>query len=270
MQLKAFVSTATVAAFAFVLSTSAPASAKGGPKGPKPKAAATTHGKPGGAKAPKGSSSAFHGAKSTPGGGAKAAKSSPGVAKAPKGSGSGKNTGTTPGTPGSAFGNGGPTSGGFTLNRAQQQLMKNTNLRDKMQAQLGGADPIAAASDFRNLGQFVAAVNASTNQGYNFAELKALMTGPDALSLGQAKKRLRAGGGTSPGPIPPAPGTVPAPGPAFPGTPTGPEPNPGTVPAPGPGFEPAPSAGVVPSGTFAPSGTTRSTKTKSKSKTKPQ
>jgi hypothetical protein len=81
---------------------------------------------------------------------------------------------------------------GVTLNKAQQLLMKNDNLRLKMQTRLGGLDPIAAASDFRNLGQFVAAVNASYNNPgvIEFKALKFLMTGDPPMSLGQAKQQL--------------------------------------------------------------------------------
>jgi hypothetical protein len=70
--------------------------------------------------------------------------------------------------------------------------MKNDNLRMKMQTRLGGMDPILAASQFRNLGQFVAAVNASYNDpSIQFVALKALMTGNPPMSLGQAKQQLR-------------------------------------------------------------------------------
>jgi hypothetical protein len=79
------------------------------------------------------------------------------------------------------------------LNKAQQKLMKNDNLRLKMQTRLGGMDPVVAASGFKNLGQFVAAVNASYNDpAIQFRSLKALMTGDPAMSLGQAKQHLKA------------------------------------------------------------------------------
>ena len=78
------------------------------------------------------------------------------------------------------------------LNKAQQLLLKNDNLRTKVQTRLGGMDPIVAASGFRNLGQFVAAVNASyNNPGVSFRSLKALMTGERPMSLGQALQKLR-------------------------------------------------------------------------------
>jgi hypothetical protein len=80
-----------------------------------------------------------------------------------------------------------------TLNKAQQLLLKNDNLRMKMQERLGGMDPILAAADFRNLGQFVAAVNACYNDPtIEFKALRALMTGDPPMSLGQAKQQLRA------------------------------------------------------------------------------
>ena len=86
----------------------------------------------------------------------------------------------------------GPTAPTVPLNKAQQLLTKNTNLRLKLQTRLGGMDPIAAASGFRNLGQFVAAVNVSSNNpGVQFSALKALMTGNPPMSLGQALQQLR-------------------------------------------------------------------------------
>ena len=48
-----------------------------------------------------------------------------------------------------------------------------------------------ACVGFRNLGQFVAAVNVSHNLGIPFVQLKARMTGDNAMSLGQAIHALR-------------------------------------------------------------------------------
>jgi hypothetical protein len=48
----------------------------------------------------------------------------------------------------------------------------------------------AATAGFRNQGQFVAALNASKNQGVAFADLQTAMT-VDGMSLGQAVKQLR-------------------------------------------------------------------------------
>ena len=47
-----------------------------------------------------------------------------------------------------------------------------------------------AAAGFRNQGQFIAALNASKNQGVAFADLQKAMT-VDGLSLGQAVRQLR-------------------------------------------------------------------------------
>ena len=47
-----------------------------------------------------------------------------------------------------------------------------------------------AAAGFRNQGQFIAALNASKNQGVAFADLQKAMT-VDGLSLGQAVRELR-------------------------------------------------------------------------------
>jgi hypothetical protein len=82
----------------------------------------------------------------------------------------------------------GTTTGGTTtettipLTKAQQQLTKNTNLQSKLETRLGSQLPtnvtmIQAASGFKNLGQFVAAVNVSNNLGIPFSDLKAKMTG---------------------------------------------------------------------------------------------
>jgi hypothetical protein len=58
-----------------------------------------------------------------------------------------------------------------------------------------------ASTGFRNQGQFIAALNASRNQGLDFVQLKDAMT-VDGLSLGQAAKQIR----TAPAPVP-APAT---------------------------------------------------------------
>jgi hypothetical protein len=88
------------------------------------------------------------------------------------------------------------------LNKAQQKLLDNPNQRAKIEARLPpGTDVIAAASGFRNFGQFNAAVNNSYNLGLDFQALKYLMTGPEQLSLGQAKRRLQ---GVDPGPVDPS------------------------------------------------------------------
>jgi hypothetical protein len=79
------------------------------------------------------------------------------------------------------------------LNKAQQLLAKNTNLRMKLQSRLPvGMDVMAAASGFPNLGQFVAAVNVSSkNPDINFLNLKNLMIGDSPMSLGQAVQQIK-------------------------------------------------------------------------------
>ena len=78
-----------------------------------------------------------------------------------------------------------------TLSPVQQKLEKNTNLADKLAGRLPqGTNLIAAAEGFRNLGQFVAAVNVSNNLGISFTELKSRMV-DEGMSLGQAIKAER-------------------------------------------------------------------------------
>jgi hypothetical protein len=90
------------------------------------------------------------------------------------------NTSTTTGT--------GSTT---TLTPVQQKLQKNTNLADKLRTRLpANTDLLAAAKGFKNLGQFVAAVNVSNNLGLNFTELKTHMV-DDGMSLGQAIQKQK-------------------------------------------------------------------------------
>jgi hypothetical protein len=82
----------------------------------------------------------------------------------------------------------GTTSTGttITLTPVQQKLQRNTNLASKLQSRLpAGTDLNTAAAGFRNLGQFVAAVNVSNNLGLDFPTLKTAMV-TDGKSLGQA------------------------------------------------------------------------------------
>ena len=80
----------------------------------------------------------------------------------------------------------GTTSPTTTLTPVQQKLQKNTNLASKLETRLPkGTDLMTAAEGFRNLGQFVAAVNVSNNLGIDFVNLKTSMV-DDGLSLGQS------------------------------------------------------------------------------------
>jgi len=79
-----------------------------------------------------------------------------------------------------------PTGTAIPLTPVQQKLQKNTNLAGKLQSRLpAGTDLNTAAAGFRNLGQFVAAVNVSNNLGLDFTTLKTAMV-TDGKSLGQA------------------------------------------------------------------------------------
>ena len=80
----------------------------------------------------------------------------------------------------------GTTSTTPTLTPVQQKLQQNTNLANKLETRLPkGTDLMTAAEGFRNLGQFVAAVNVSNNLGIDFVNLKTSMV-DDGLSLGQS------------------------------------------------------------------------------------
>jgi len=73
----------------------------------------------------------------------------------------------------------------------QQKLQRNTNLAAKLESRLPkGTDLMLAAEGFRNLGQFVAAVNVSNNLKIPFADLKMSMV-DEGNSLGQSIKTLR-------------------------------------------------------------------------------
>jgi hypothetical protein len=83
------------------------------------------------------------------------------------------------------------TTASTTLTPVQQKLQKNTNLADKLQSRLGkDVDLMAAADGFKNLGQFVAAVNVSNNLGLKFTDLKTSMV-DDGMSLGQAIQKTK-------------------------------------------------------------------------------
>jgi len=67
----------------------------------------------------------------------------------------------------------------------------NPNLRARLEAMLpSGMSLEDAAEGFRNQGQFIAALQQSQNHDISFADLKAEMTGDNALSLGQAMRKL--------------------------------------------------------------------------------
>jgi hypothetical protein len=93
----------------------------------------------------------------------------------------------------STHGSSGDHSGqGSTQSSVSTRLSSNTKLASKLQGLLPpGTDLQAAASGFKNLGQFVAAVHVSHNLGIPFDQLKAKMQGPPAESLGKAIHELK-------------------------------------------------------------------------------
>ena len=86
----------------------------------------------------------------------------------------------------------------FEPNAISTKISKNPSQLAKAKAMLPTGMTIEEASTgFRNQGQFIAALNASKNQGLDFVQLKDAMT-VDGLSLGQAAKQVR----TVPAPAP--------------------------------------------------------------------
>ena len=85
----------------------------------------------------------------------------------------------------SQTGAGSHTAGG--MHDPASQLTHNPALASKLQALLpAGTNLQTAATGFKNLGQFVAAVHVAHNLNIPFDQLKAKMTGPGAESLGHA------------------------------------------------------------------------------------
>ena len=75
---------------------------------------------------------------------------------------------------------------------------KSPQLQDRLRTRLGlpeGTDLTPYAADFKNQGQFIAAVNNAYNHNISFTELKNLMVN-EGLSLGEAKQRLGVGENT--------------------------------------------------------------------------
>jgi hypothetical protein len=93
----------------------------------------------------------------------------------------------------STHGSSGDHSGqSSTQSSVSTRLSSNTKLASKLQSLLPpGTDLQTAASGFKNLGQFVAAVHVSHNLGIPFDQLKAKMQGPPTESLGKAIHELK-------------------------------------------------------------------------------
>jgi hypothetical protein len=71
-------------------------------------------------------------------------------------------------------------------NEVSTRLSKNTALTSKLQGLVPGTDLQAAAGDFKNLGQLVAAVHVSKNLNIPFDQLRTTMTTTDHKTLGDA------------------------------------------------------------------------------------
>jgi len=85
---------------------------------------------------------------------------------------------------------GGTPSGGAI--NFETRLANNTNLTTRLQPLLPPNTTLeAAASGFKNQGQFIAALHVSHNLGIPFDQLKTEMTGTDHDSLGKAIQDLR-------------------------------------------------------------------------------
>jgi hypothetical protein len=83
-------------------------------------------------------------------------------------------------------------------NRIATRIGGNPQQKARVAAMLPAGMTIEeATAGFRNQGQFMAALNASKNQGVDFAALQTAMT-VDGLSLGQAVKQLRTAPVTTP------------------------------------------------------------------------
>jgi hypothetical protein len=158
------------------------ASAKPASAGPKAKAPKAQAPKAAKAQAPKGS------AQIAKGSGASTTKS---VSKT---KGSSRNVDKSgDGTPAASlqdFADNTPSGSTVPQTKAQEKLANNLELRQRLRLRLG-ADPMAASAGFKNLGQFVAAVNVSNNLGIDFNLLKGLMVNR-GMSLGQAIQQAKA------------------------------------------------------------------------------
>ena len=86
-----------------------------------------------------------------------------------------------------------------TVTTTTPTTVKNPQLEQRLQALLpAGMNVTDAAKGFKNWGQFVAAVHVSNNLNIPFTSLKAKMTGPTPMSLGQAIQTLKPAGTTTP------------------------------------------------------------------------
>lgn len=89
-------------------------------------------------------------------------------------------------------GNHGANAGGAASSDVSLRVTQNAGLSTQLQPLLPAGDTLAgAAAGFRNQGQFVSALHVAHNLNIPFDQLKAKMTGSDAVSLGKAIQDLR-------------------------------------------------------------------------------
>jgi hypothetical protein len=200
MKYSDLVSIAAAASLALAMGA-APAAARGGPNKVKPAAAAKAKPvkpaatakakpvKPSNSAAGKTNATAANTTKSKPLGSAStAAASSKPTPTAKRAKGENRMQSSTESQDGRPL----PSTTILPEGKAVDKLANNANLREKMQSRLPrGTDVMAAAGGFKNLGQFVAAVNVSNNLGIEFTVLKRLMVG-QGYSLGQAIQQAKA------------------------------------------------------------------------------
>lgn len=194
--MKQFIVSVGCAAAILVAADVALAQGKGG--GPKPKSTTGVSAK-GGGSAAHGGGAAMHGGAKTHGGGPKTVQGGgkahgstpkvkstvPDSTTAARTNRTKKKATTTNTTTTTTTATTGP------LTPVQQKLQRNTNLASKLESRLpAGTDLMTASEGFRNLGQFVAAVNVSNNLGIEFSKLKTAMV-DDGMSLGQAIQSRR-------------------------------------------------------------------------------
>ncbi|HEV8393146.1 MAG TPA: hypothetical protein VGQ37_02685 [Vicinamibacterales bacterium] len=171
----------------------------GAPKAPKAPTTTVSHGNAGGG--------STHGSAPTKGpsqapksGGSQASNTT--TTGSGHGGGAGKGNTKTTTVTASVTTDSGSTSGSTTTttttttavappNALSTKLAKNPQQLARLTGMLPEGMTIEqATTGFRNQGQFIAALNASKNQGVSFADLQTAMT-VDGLSLGQAVKQLR-------------------------------------------------------------------------------
>jgi hypothetical protein len=93
--------------------------------------------------------------------------------------------------------------------RMQVMMDKDHGLAKRITTVIGDMPLADATANFKNQGQFIAAVNAvEHNPGLTFAALQTEMTTGDKLSLGDAVKKLNAAAATPPAPATTTPTTT--------------------------------------------------------------